>query len=285
MIIPGDVPHAFIRCLLDKLLFFRSFFILSWVLDDERFPQLIFIVICLLSIALYLWAWEKIADGWADWLAADTSTAASFYAKVLCKLQKAFAANSNVDLLSVFPRYSTRLATMKQQKAGWCSYFIFDVTLIHWWVSKVISTAAVGAMNATTEQTFPINHGTSELASSVGVTTIMFPLSESVWDLLGASEHDSTNLQSLSISIKLSNAIKTSQIIWQSQACPGHAVVRCSASIVAKIVSKLEDYTEYTSMQYIMEHAPVIPAPRPLGLLASEGTSYIFVIHPRPNFG
>ena len=168
-----------------------------------------------MSIALYFISMGERSrtDEQID-LQQDTSTAANFIAKFLRKWQKAFAANSNVDLLSVFPtRYSTRLTTMKEQKAGWCAYFIFDVTLIHYPVSKAISTTAVGATNATTEQTFPINLGTSELASSVGVTTIVFPLSDSVRDLLGASEHDSTNLQSQSISIKLSNAIKTSQII------------------------------------------------------------------------
>ena len=48
-----------------------------------------------------------------------TSVAANFNAKVLRKLQKAFAANPDTDLLSIFPTgYSARLNRMKTQKAG-----------------------------------------------------------------------------------------------------------------------------------------------------------------------
>ena len=38
-----------------------------------------------------------------------------------------------------------------------------------------------------------------------------------------------------------------------------------------------DDYTEYTSMQYLAQHAPEIPVPKPLGLLVSNRTSYIFM--------
>ncbi len=47
------------------------------------------------------------------------SPAAQFNAKVLRKLRKAFAANPDTDLLSIFPvEYSVRLGSMKKQKAG-----------------------------------------------------------------------------------------------------------------------------------------------------------------------
>lgn len=108
--------------------------------------------------------------------------------------------------------------------------------------------------------------------SSVGKVTVVFPLSESVQDLLGISTHDVTT-QSLSLSSKLTTTIESSQILWQSKACYGHAVVKCSADIVAKIVPCLEDYTEYTSMQYLEQHAPQVPIPKPLGLVVSNTTS------------
>ncbi len=54
------------------------------------------------------------------------STAAQFNAKVLRKLRKAFAANSDTDLLSIFPaEYSVRLGEMKKQKAGKGTCLIF----------------------------------------------------------------------------------------------------------------------------------------------------------------
>jgi len=110
----------------------------------------------------------------------------------------------------------------------------------------------------------------------MGVTTVVFPLSESVQELLGVNSHDIT-MQSQSLSINLATTIESSQIIWQSKACCGHAVVRCSTDIVAKIVPNLEDYTEYTSVQYLAQHTPQIPIPKPLGLVVSNTTSYIFM--------
>lgn len=44
-------------------------------------------------------------------------------------------------------------------------------------------------------------------------------------------------------------------------------VVKCTDEIAAKFVSHNKDFTEYTAMQYLAEHAPDIPAPRPHGLV------------------
>ena len=127
------------------------------------------------------------------------------------------------------------------------------------------------------EQDLIINHRTNELTSSIDIATVVFPLSKSVQTLLRVHAHDISNEQPQSLSVNLSNIIKISEIIWQSKACCGHAVVKCSANIVAKIVLSFEDYTEYISLQYLAQHAPDIPAPKPLGLMASNGTSYIFM--------
>jgi len=144
-------------------------------------------------------------------------------------------------------------------------------------VSEVSVIAAVDTMSAPAEQHSSANHRTSEFTSSIGATTIVFHLLESVQDLLGVHTHDISTLRSQSLSINLGNIIESSQIIWQSKACCGHAVVRCSTKIVVKIVPNLDDYTEYTSMQYLAQHAPEIPAPKPLGLVLSNRTSYIFM--------
>ena len=138
------------------------------------------------------------------------------------------------------------------------------------------AVAAVKTTSAPAEQHVALNHLTNDLTSSMGVTVVVFPLSESVRDLLGVSTHDIT-IQSRSLSINLATTIESSEIIWQSKACQSHAVVRCSADIVVKIVPNLEDYTEYTSMQYLTRHAPLIPIPKPLGLVVSNTSSYIFM--------
>lgn len=108
---------------------------------------------------------------------------------------------------------------------------------------------------------------------SIGVTTVVFPLSESVQNLLGVSTHDITT-QSQFLSINLATTIESSQFIWRSKACSGHAVVRCGADIVAKVPS-LDYHTQHTSVRYLARHTPHIPMPKPLGLMVSNTTSYI----------
>ena len=83
--------------------------------------------------------------------------------------------------------------------------------------------------------------------------------------------------QSPSMVFHLRKAIQEGHIIWQSETTQNHAVVKCNSSIVVKIVPGLEDHTEYTTMQYLMNHAPDIAAPRPLGMMTSKATSYIFM--------
>jgi len=130
-------------------------------------------------------------------------------------------------------------------------------------------------MSAPAEQHSLANHRTSELTSSIGATTVVSPLSDSVQILLGVHTHSTMQPQSLSINLR--NTIESSQVIWQSKACCGHAVVKCTTRIVVKIVPNFDDHTEYTSMQYLAQHAPEIPAPKPLGLVTSNKTSYIFM--------
>ncbi len=132
-------------------------------------------------------------------------------------------------------------------------------------------------MSASIEQDLTINHHTNGLASSIGIATVVFPLSESVQTLLEIHAHTISNGHSQSLSTNLNNIIKISEIIWQFKACCGHTVVKCSANIVAKIVLSLENYTEYTSMQYLVQHASDISASKPLGLVSSNRTSYIFM--------
>ena len=54
-------------------------------------------------------------------------------------------------------------------------------------------------------------------------------------------------------------------------------MLECNDHIVAKVVSGNDDYTEYTTMQYLAEHAPDIPAPRPYGLIYFGRFNIIFM--------
>ena len=77
--------------------------------------------------------------------------------------------------------------------------------------------------------------------------------------------------------MNLQKAIAASELIWQCTACSGHAVVKCSSTIVLKIVPQVEDFTEYNSMLYLARHGADIPAPKALGMVTSNSIAYIFM--------
>ncbi|WEW61044.1 hypothetical protein PRK78_006533 [Emydomyces testavorans] len=100
--------------------------------------------------------------------------------------------------------------------------------------------------------------------------TIVFPLSAKVTALLARDSERTLNgglcdtEKSLLVSLK--RLFWNSPKLW-SDPVRG-VVVRCDEEIVAKVNMGNKDHTEYTSMRYLAEQAPTIPAPRPHGLNA-----------------
>lgn len=54
-------------------------------------------------------------------------------------------------------------------------------------------------------------------------------------------------------------------------------VLKCSPTVALKIVLNLDNFTEYTTLQYLEIHKPNIPAPRPLGLIRLGKCILIFM--------
>ena len=67
-------------------------------------------------------------------------------------------------------------------------------------------------------------------------------------------------------------------MLWRSEALPDLVVVKCSKDIVIKVVPCLSDYTEATTMRFLQDNIPEIPAPRLLGVISSSRT-YIFMTY------
>ena len=63
--------------------------------------------------------------------------------------------------------------------------------------------------------------------------------------------------------------------LWESPV--RGVVIKCNETIAAKVITGNKDYTEYTSMQYLMKQTPDIPAPRPDGLIAFGPFRVIFM--------
>jgi aminoglycoside phosphotransferase (APT) family kinase protein len=53
-------------------------------------------------------------------------------------------------------------------------------------------------------------------------------------------------------------------------------VFKCAADVVVKATRRVDDDTEYTTLQYLESHKPAIPAPRPLGYVRMSGITLIF---------
>ena len=85
---------------------------------------------------------------------------------------------------------------------------------------------------------------------------------------------ESINTEKLFI-LSLKQLLWDSPKLWESPV--RGVVVKCNEDIVVKVVTGNKDYTEYTSMQYLMKHAPNIPAPRPHGLIAFGPFCVIFM--------
>lgn len=105
---------------------------------------------------------------------------------------------------------------------------------------------------------------------------VVFPLSTSVWSLLaGRESYSPAEMEEGQLLSSLKTLIWRSPKLWE---CPIRGVVvKCSDDIVAKVLNTKKDYTEYTTMQYLAQHAADIPAPRTHGLIAVGHCHVIFM--------
>lgn len=75
----------------------------------------------------------------------------------------------------------------------------------------------------------------------------------------------------------LSQMVLSCERLWEF---PTRGVVlKCNANLIAKIIRGNDDYTEYTSIQYLAEYAPEIPSPRPHGLVKFDGVRIMFMTY------
>lgn len=125
--------------------------------------------------------------------------------------------------------------------------------------------------------TVPTTSISLEIPASVEhLPKIVFPLSDVVNNLLKVSsvwdERNSREVPEL-----LAKVVQQGQVLWRSPTCADNVVVKCSSEIVVKIVPNIDDYTEYTSLQYVAEHIAGVPLPKPHGLIRVGRLSYIFM--------
>ncbi|KAF2277835.1 uncharacterized protein EI97DRAFT_500070 [Westerdykella ornata] len=146
---------------------------------------------------------------------------------VLRKLQKAFEADPEVDLASKIP--STYSSRLADRKA--------EVEAPRY--PDDVRQFLYGNVSA----------------------AVVFPLSESVRSLIESDDDES----SLAHSVR--RLVEQSEVVWKPKLGNHKIVLKCSPGVALKIILKMDDFTEYTTLRYLEEHTPSIPAPRSLGLV------------------
>ena len=129
-----------------------------------------------------------------------------------------------------------------------------------------------------TKPDLPPDDTLTRLASAT-TANVEFPLSDTVHDLISGHDDDReislTSSETLALSLK--RLFTASEKLWEFPI--RGAVFKCSDEVVAKVICGLNNSTEYTSMQYLYENAPDIPAPRPNGLVKIGNHWAIFMTY------
>ncbi|KMO99991.1 hypothetical protein CIRG_00134 [Coccidioides immitis RMSCC 2394] len=87
---------------------------------------------------------------------------------------------------------------------------------------------------------------------------VVFSLSEAVLNLLGVPRNTESTPNDLSE--RLVHVVQAGEIIWKAPFARQKKVFKCGHNIAVKAVRGMEDYTEYTTLKYIQQHKPSIPA-------------------------
>ena len=119
----------------------------------------------------------------------------------------------------------------------------------------------------------------AKLVENASSATLVSHLSAAATSFLaGYLEHDDPvqdPLQRLMLILK--RMISESEKLWEF---PTRGVVlKCNEDLVAKIIRGNDDYTEYTSLQYLANYAPHIPAPKPHGLIKLDNVRIMFMTY------
>lgn len=125
------------------------------------------------------------------------------------------------------------------------------------------------APNPVLQQLFRKDHNATAVA--------VFPLAQQIIDLIQplqiAGNADIENPRGLAAAVL--SLLQRSEKLWEKPHFT--AVFKCAPDIVAKVVTGTVKSVEYSSMQYLSENAPSIPAPRPYGLIRMTYGSIVFM--------
>nr|POF15591.1 hypothetical protein CFP56_48785 [Quercus suber] len=241
--------------------------------DPERIPQIEFSTPCpfYLSFSPSLRHHFFLPPAMAKKRSPETAShdrltgAAELNTRVLRRLEKALASDPEADLLSLFPStYSERIA--KKQKN-----FAADTDG---------ASTLENVLQKQSRSDSPQHPDDVRNSLSADDVTTIDQLSASVQALVTARMMSTNQPTIVSTEVQffttLISVIQDAEIVSSEPVPSKQMVVKCGADIAAKLISGAEDFTEYTTLQYLLEHKPSIPAPKPLGLIRIGKVSIMF---------
>ncbi|KAH8795578.1 phosphotransferase family protein [Hyaloscypha finlandica] len=119
----------------------------------------------------------------------------------------------------------------------------------------------------------------ADLVARARNAEIVYALSDEARKFLSSyiEPESGSELIGSSLLSSLSQMILSCERLWEF---PTRGVVlKCNANLIAKIIHGNNDYTEYTSIQYLAAYAPEIPAPRPHGLVKFDSVRILFMTY------
>ena len=126
--------------------------------------------------------------------------------------------------------------------------------------------------NGSQRSTKPKEEEIRESLNPSDTVHILFPLSREVLDLVEGISKTAEPLPN-GLSQCLFEVMQASEVLWKAPFPLHKMAFKCAADIVVKAVRDIDDYTEYTTLQYLEQHIPDCPAPRPLGCVQMSGIS------------
>ncbi|KNG86956.1 hypothetical protein ANOM_004214 [Aspergillus nomiae NRRL 13137] len=130
----------------------------------------------------------------------------------------------------------------------------------------------------TDSATVPEDRGEDDIRASIrssDLAEIVFPLSDTVQNLLGISSLAA--VQSDGLAQRLLDVIDSSEVVWKGPFAGEKMALSCGHDIILKAVRDLDDTTEYTTLEYLHQHKPNTPAPKPLGFIRMNDISLMFI--------
>ena len=190
---------------------------------------------------------QKHLDAQLQSLETDT---AKLNQKTVNELQDVLRDDPEVDLLQVFPPNYARRRRFARET----------------------SEKSTGCLKK--EQPSPPDFRTH--LNVVKTIEIVSPLSKEVMNMLAPFlDVSDGSMVTEQLLLALRQMLWTAEKLWEN---PLRGIVlKCRDDIIAKVITAKGDHTEYTTLQYLAEQIPEIPAPRPHGLIRVGSFCVIFM--------